>query len=919
VDREAISLATVFCIAGAGVVTAEVMGPGAAPLHLVLAVALFTLGLGVLAARGLSLAGRQTAAAMGVTSLVVLLSLTWSPLLRIGHALLAGTSQTAPHWWELCLLLLLPVGVPCFLLGACLALVRNLRRRSWPDTLPRTLAGSAVWVLGAGVFAARDLPGWPYALVAAGALMLGALSVLRKKAADDAGTDGYPPPAAAFLFIGLLGLGLGTVLRGLWRGWETLQGLAPSAWAPVLGAALLLGGMALGCRLARAGEAGAGEPERRSPAYGLAALAVLVLLLPAWPPLLRLLAALLEPGGPGTAWLVQALLTVGLCGVAAAFAATAAVARWGGALTKGTGGGWLLLGTGLGWALASFVLLPPLGFSRTAGIGVLIGLLGLVFLRGRGLPAAPPLRETLAGGLSLLAVVLLLAWPPDPLDFHAVDPGGGERLVLALDDPAAPLVIRTRPDGAEEVVLAGRVLGRGGPRGLENRVMAGHLPFLLQKEIQSAVVVTAGPDEAARALAAHGVAVDLRVPARACEEVPGLLSEVAAVSPGEPILKERILSGWPGTEGLRRAASRARPGPAVEPRTAAGLLLPESLDLLVTLLPDPGHPFAAPWYRPAFYRRAAAALGEKGLLVQLVDLSSLAPPGVEEVLSAASSEFARVDLWSFDLGLEGEYLLVASASPPLALPYTRLLPSWLGAGPGTERLRYDLERSGLAADRDILQGIVLRIEDGRVAGALARDAAPRAARPGTAEARDSLLRLLYGRQQRAWPIRDTVRYRRGGHYLVPVELQTSLAGWDEKEGRLQVLTQVVGVPGVDRPGIYREMSPTVTIASRATSLTATATPMVLPDRDDITAPLIEAGAGMLAPTGNMAVNGHPAYWLFLQATEAPRDQTLMVSWFCPTRGNRYTVSYRTLEGSPNKPEPLAAWVSKNVRCDHVKD
>jgi hypothetical protein len=146
-------------------------------------------------------------------------------------------------------------------------------------------------------------------------------------------------------------------------------------------------------------------------------------------------------------------------------------------------------------------------------------------------------------------------------------------------------------------------------------------------------------------------------------------------------------------------------------------------------------------------------------------------------------------------------------------------------------------------------------------------------------------------------------------------LGTVLSGWEEKGGWLEMVTQVVSLPGVDTAGIFRELRPSTTITMQARSLTVETVPMILPDEADITEPLAEVGLEV-ARTGKTIIHGHPAFWLFQQSREAPRDQTLTTAWFCPVQGKRYAVTYRNVEGSPNRPDPLVAWVAESVTCPH---
>ncbi|MDA1195754.1 MAG: hypothetical protein O2894_11290, partial [Planctomycetota bacterium] len=519
-----------------------------------------------------------------------------------------------------------------------------------------------------------------------GALLL--LVVERPPALDE---DDFPEPRG----LGATGpLGLVVAASGfsaLVAQLAWLRLLEPLAGAHELGAALVLApvllGMALGAGLGGALFDRLAHPARHLPLLFLAAGVLVLLSLPLAG---RLPLALLSGGSEGSGRVVAlvqgfvlALVPSALCFGAVLPAAVRVRAGWVGTLAEPAGRlyGWNAVGALTGGLVAGFGLLPLLGAERALlAAGLLLLSIGCV-ARWRTREG----RRLLALGL-LVTPLLVLAWPGLLSRWLSSGPGLPE--ILAARRPLPPgLTLRD----AEDLELyaywfAARPATRlGDPEATPLPPFEGRLGRVaLLEEPGGAVGIRRGalreslfdPDDASRPAAteyALGLLPALLVPdarrALVIGHGAGWTAEaILAASNAELDVAETdraVLDAARTWRSLERLPVEASPRAHLLPRDGRQVMARATgearYDIIVS---QPSHPWcraSGHLFTQEAFETAHAALTERGVLAQWLNVFDLTPDLLERALASFRHVFPQTWVFRFP----GELVLVGFRGAPL--------------------------------------------------------------------------------------------------------------------------------------------------------------------------------------------------------------------------------------------------------------
>lgn len=303
-------------------------------------------------------------------------------------------------------------------------------------------------------------------------------------------------------------------------------------------------------------------------------------------------------------------------------------ARLGGLFT------WEALGAALGLPLAHLVLLPHLGWNGTLAVWSASGALLWAVLQPGGPRARIAVAAAGASAGLLIASRPPLAWSSPPLANPAL-----ERLAFEEDEHFAVSVVEDGVLGERTVMTDGFRAAGTGPDYAYMRAL-GHLPLLLHPAPKSVAVLAFGTGTTAGAVALHPEVESLDV------------LELSEAVTDQARWFEAVHHGV-----LDDPRTRLRLGDGRRTLAAAGGRY--DVVTMEPLLPD--SPFGVYLYTEAFYRQAASALAEGGLLCQWVPPHALEPEVFEAVLAA----FTEALPWSAVFVFGTQVVLLGGERAPL--------------------------------------------------------------------------------------------------------------------------------------------------------------------------------------------------------------------------------------------------------------
>jgi spermidine synthase len=277
-------------------------------------------------------------------------------------------------------------------------------------------------------------------------------------------------------------------------------------------------------------------------------------------------------------------------------------------------------GAVVGSLAAAWVLLPALGFARTAWMaGLALAIVAVAVARGRAR----------VRGVAIVVVALLVAWiAASDVGRLRVQSNRDEphRVVETREDPDATISVIEHDDGTRHLVIDG-FYATGTDAGAHYMPWMGHLPMLMHPDPKQALVICFGTGQTANAVRQEG---------------PEVL-DVVDVSAGVLAMAPHFAENH-GVLEDPRVRAHVMDGRAYLRRTA------ESYDV-VTLEPMPPT-FAGSnaLYSVEFYRLVAARLRPGGVVAQWLPFHLVDPGEAASIAATFVAVFEDAHLWMDPLG-----------------------------------------------------------------------------------------------------------------------------------------------------------------------------------------------------------------------------------------------------------------------------